>query len=138
MAGFLNIFYYVSLTCNTALETDVLIDALHRCLQVNTLDTEEGVDEVIIMGGGRTAYSSYNLARLSGANAPSLLIRSPNNFMIIRFFSDGATQGTGFNMTWVAGENGGGHERGRIDVVLLAVEGGHGELIFLLMLQGEW
>ena len=79
-------------------------------IQVNSLDTEEGVDEVIFMGGGKTASSSYNLARLSGVNTPSSMIRSPNNFMIIRFVSDEATQRSGFNLTWAAGEDGGGHE----------------------------
>ena len=79
-------------------------------IQVNSLDTEEGVDEVVFLGGGRTASSSYNLARLSGVNTPSSMIRSPNNFMIIRFVSDEVSQRSGFNLTWAAGEDGGSHE----------------------------
>ncbi|XP_070182791.1 CUB and sushi domain-containing protein 3-like [Littorina saxatilis] len=75
-------------------------------LQVNNIDTQSGVDELVVMGGGRTASFSQNLARLSGVTASPDTVRSSNNFMIVRFYSDGAIQGTGFNLTWTAVETG--------------------------------
>lgn len=71
-------------------------------LQVNSLDTQTEVDEVIIFGGGKTSYTSYILARISGTNSSTVNLRSFNNFMIVRFISDSVTQGKGFNLTWSA------------------------------------
>ncbi|KAK7506491.1 hypothetical protein BaRGS_00001966, partial [Batillaria attramentaria] len=76
-------------------------------LEVNSFDTEAGVDEVVFLGGGKTASTSYSLSRLSGALSPPLpMVHSPSNFLIVRFYSSDAVQGTGFNFTWVAVQTG--------------------------------
>ncbi|XP_076452127.1 uncharacterized protein LOC143287751 [Babylonia areolata] len=91
--------YPINSDCQWTLEGPV---GSNIFLEVNSLDTEAGKDELIIMGGGKTASTSYNLARLSGVTAPTSLLRSYNHLMIVRFYSDSAVQGTGFNLTWSA------------------------------------
>lgn len=76
-------------------------------LEVKSFDTEAGVDEVIFLGGGKTASSSYILTRLSGPlTSPLPMVHSPSNFLIVQFYSSPSVQGTGFNFTWAAVQTG--------------------------------
>ncbi|KAK7004859.1 fibropellin-1 [Biomphalaria glabrata] len=63
------------------------------------IDTELGIDEIVIFGGGKSEVSSMSLKHLSG-QMTNYTLRSFNNFLIVRFTSDSSKQGKGFNALW--------------------------------------
>ncbi|XP_071094759.1 uncharacterized protein [Haliotis cracherodii] len=89
--------YQGKTTCQWAIE-----GAVGSRLQVSflSLATEKGLDFVEVWVGGRTIATSTLLHRLSGTTISSHYIISPNNNVIVRFFSDFSFQFGGFSFRW--------------------------------------
>ncbi|KAH9490225.1 hypothetical protein Btru_036094 [Bulinus truncatus] len=64
-------------------------------------DSEKDRDEIVVFGGGKSEASSLTLKHISGQGL-NYTVRSVNNFMIIKFTSDGSNQRKGFSAQWRA------------------------------------
>ncbi|CAL1543397.1 unnamed protein product, partial [Lymnaea stagnalis] len=91
-------FYRANTSCKWTIEGPVgsVIE-----IDFTIVSTEAGVDEIVILGSGKSDSYSVTLGRLSGTVSYSTF-RSGNNFMIVRFTSDGVTQMRGFSANWTA------------------------------------
>ncbi|CAC5402382.1 unnamed protein product [Mytilus coruscus] len=65
-------------------------------IEIDKFDTEKNSDVVDILVGGKTEATSTLLAKLSGYLPLKKTFRSYNNYLIIRFVTDSATQRNGF------------------------------------------
>lgn len=68
------------------------------------MDTEEDVDYIQILVGGKTETTAYTVATLSGQSSEKQQYESHNNFLIIKFVSDPRYQKTGFTLTYNIGK----------------------------------
>ncbi|XP_062611525.1 uncharacterized protein LOC134273339 [Saccostrea cucullata] len=76
-------------------------------LQFTSFNTEKDTDIVEILIGGRTESTAQSIARLSGQpSLPTVRYRSHNNYMIIRFSTDSATQRMGFAANFSSSQDG--------------------------------
>ena len=72
-------------------------------LQFTSFNTEKD-DQVYVWGGARTTTRSVLIDKLAGKPDTNKVYRSPNNFVIIQFFSDSSVNKDGFSFTWTAGK----------------------------------
>ncbi|XP_061175426.1 uncharacterized protein LOC133184388 [Saccostrea echinata] len=76
-------------------------------LEFSSFNTEKDTDIVEILIGGRTESTAQSIARLSGQpSLPTIRYRSHNNYMIIRFSTDSATEKMGFAANFSSSQDG--------------------------------
>lgn len=88
--------YSTNADCTWAIQTDI---GKRIVLEFTQFNTEKDQDVVYVYAGGKTMETSQMIGMLSGLQS-SRKFYSTNNYMIVRFKTDGSVQLTGFTAIW--------------------------------------